>query len=382
MAKFNDIAPFYIERKNNIPIVRVSSFANEIYPLMKEFMDSGNKLRNENLIIVNLMNNSGGASLFSQTFIQNLNGTAFWKSYWAALKSPSILEYYAKYDLNSVTAKSPNFRDVILSSKKELPKYVNSPSKTWEFYSTSNGNLQGTYKGKMILLINRHVVSGGESFVGFLQSIKNRIVIGENTGGVGMFSSACGYYLPNSKFILNLPRHFILIPGFEECVGFFPDYWLNTTEPVNEIMKWLNDPDNYQFSYSKSFKEISKEQADSLILPNNTNIVAPGPDIPKDIARFSGKWFGVADGGLDHLLVVEKIHNFHDIDAIYAWGRAPQWNIYKPGWERFKGKIENQKLILTDGIVTITYKFRLDGQLDATYERPGVFSSIKLKKIE
>ena len=85
---------------------------------------------------------------------------------------------------------------------------------------------------------------------------------------------------------------------------------------------------------------------------------------------------------LDHLLVVEKIHNFHDIDAIYAWGRAPQWNIYKPGWERFKGKIENQKLILTDGIVTITYKFRLDGQLDATYERPGVFSSIKLKKIE
>jgi hypothetical protein len=381
-ARFNDTAPFYIERKNNIPVVRVSSFANEIFPVMKEFMKSGSQLKNENQIIVNLMNNGGGASLFPQTFIQNINGTASWESYWANLKSPSIVEYYARYDLNSITAASPNFRNLILSSRKELAACNNSPSKTWEFSSTSDENLPGTYEGRMIILANRYVLSGGEAFVGASQSIRNRIVVGENTGGCGMFSSTCGYYLPNSKFIANLPHHFILIPDFEECVGFFPDYWLNSTDPINEIIDWLSDPDNYQFTYSDSFGETIKTIGLSFVFPEDTDIKPPDPCIPENVARFSGKWFGISNSILETMLVVEKIHNNLDVDAIYAWSTAPQWNIYEPGWERFKGKIENQKLILKNGTVTITYSFRSDGLLDATYERPGVFDSYELIKIE
>jgi hypothetical protein len=381
-AKYNDSTPFHIERINNIPVVRVMSFANEIFPAMKEFMESGNQLKKENQIIVNIMNNGGGASLFPQTFIQNLNGTALWESYWATLKSPSIFEYFADYDLNSITAASPNFRDLILSSKKELAEYQDSPSKTWEFSSISDEKLLGTYKGRMIVLVNRSVLSAGESFVGASQSIRNRIVVGENTGGCGMFSSACGYYLPNSKLIVNLPRHFILIPGFEECVGFFPDYWLNTSDPLKEIMNWLKDPDNYRFTYSSSFDQEEKTNASSLVLPDDLELVAPGADIPANTARFLGKWFGVSDGVLDHLLIVEKIHSNDDIDAIYAWGTAPQWNIHKPGYRRFRGKIENQKLILTDGTVTITYTFISEKELHSTYERPGVFSITELTKIE
>jgi hypothetical protein len=381
-AKFNDTAPFYIERKNNIPIVRVSSFANEIYPDMKKFMESGNYLKNEKQIIVNLMNNGGGASLFPQTFMENLNGTTLWESYWATLSSPSIIKYYAEYDLNSPAAASPHFRNLILSSKKELLNYRNSPYKIWEFSSTSNKNLPGNYNGMMIVLANRNVLSGGEAFIGASQSVENRIVVGENSGGSGMFSSACGYYLPNSKFIADLPQHFILIPGFEECIGFFPDYWLNTNEPLKEILAWVSDPDNYRFTYSSSTEEIIKANASSMVLPKNLDMVAPGPGINENTARFFGKWFGVADGVLDHLLVVEKIHSSNNIDAIYAWGTAPQWNIYKPGWERFNGIIENQKLILTDGSAVITYEFKSNRQLHATYERPGVYSIIELTKIE
>ncbi|KPK92991.1 hypothetical protein AMJ80_06210 [bacterium SM23_31] len=53
-SKFNDPEPFYIEWKNNIPIVRVSGFADRLYQEMKKFMESGNDLKNENMIIVNL----------------------------------------------------------------------------------------------------------------------------------------------------------------------------------------------------------------------------------------------------------------------------------------------------------------------------------------
>ena len=382
LANLKNQSVFNIERKNSIPVLTITSFVDGRYPLMKKFIESGNQLKNEKQLIVDVMNNGGGSSQFPQTFIKNLNGSAHWESYWAILNSPSIVEYFANYDLNSGEAQSPGFRNLILHNKEELAKYHSSPAKKWEFSTTTNDNDTGAYNGRMIVLTNRYVISGGEAFVGVSQSVKNRIVVGENTAGCGMFSSACGYCLPNSKFIANLPRHFILIPGFEECIGFIPDYWLNTTEPVKEVMNWINDPDNYRFTYSMSYDDIKKKQDFSMSLPDDLKIVTPDTDIPEDVARFSGKWLGKSGGILDHLLVVENIHDSQNIDAIYAWGTAPQWNIYKPGWQRFRGKIENKKLVLTDGNVTITYEFISDKELDATYQKPGVYSTVKLTKLK
>ena len=121
----------------------------------------------------------------------------------------------------------------------------------------------------------------------------------------------------------------------------------------------------------------------SAVLPGNVNIVPPGPQVPETLAKFSGKWYGVSDGVLDHLLVVEKIGTSLEVDAIYAWGVAYQWNIHKPGWTRFKGRFENQKLLLTseNGRIRITYRHNSDGTLDATYERPGVVSYTTLARI-
>jgi hypothetical protein len=350
---------------------------------MKKFMNSGKELKEERKILINIMFNGGGSSLFPQTFIQNLNGVMQWETHWAILKSPPIVEYFAKYDLSSMPDISPDFKNLILSNREELADYRSSPSKKWEFTSTHNENMSGSYTGTLIILTNRSVHSAGEAFVGASQSIKNRIVIGENTGGVAQFSSACGYYLPNSRFIANLPRHFILIPGLEECIGYLPDYWLNTTEPVKEVMDWLNDPDNYRFSYSNSYHDMLKKLDISAVLPKEANVIPPDPEVPETLAKFSGKWYGVSNGVLDHLLVVEKINHSLEVDAIYAWGVASQWGL-RPGWQRFKGRFENHKLILTDekSRVKITYKFSSDDYIDAMYERPGVYDRIELTKLD
>ena len=235
-AKFNDPEPFYVKRENGIPILRINSFANELYSAMEKFMESGNELRNENTIVVNIMYNGGGSSSFPQTFIRNLNGVVQWETHWAILKSPPIIEYFAEHDLGAPPGLSPDFRNLVLSSREELAEFRSSPVRKWEFTSTHNHRVPGSYTGTLIILTNRNVLSGGEAFVGASQSVKNRIVIGENTGGSAQFPSACGYCLPNSKFIANLPRHFIVIPGLEECIGYLPDYWLNTSEPVKEVM--------------------------------------------------------------------------------------------------------------------------------------------------
>ncbi|NQV15172.1 hypothetical protein HQ531_06910 [bacterium] len=383
-ARFEDPTPFFINRIDNIPVVRVTGFRDVLYPQMQSFMQAGETLQNEDVIIVNLFNNGGGSSVFPQTFIRNLNGAVQWETQWGELTSPAITEYYAGFDLSTQSDISPELKDLVLRYSDKFDDYRRTPVKNWQFSRTENKKTPGTYTGKFILLTNRRVLSAGENMVGSSQSIKNTIVIGENTGGVAQFSSTCEYYLPYSNLLLNLPRQLIFIPGLEECVGYLPDYWLDTREPVEEVLKWLKDPNAYQFKYTSSYKEMLKALDVSAVLPEDTKIVKPDSEIPDSLARYSGKWYGVSDGILDHLLVVEKIKSSKEVEAIYAWGVAYQWNIMEPGWERFKGEFEDERLVLraSGRNQTITYEINLDGSMTAIYERPGVRSFTEMSRID
>lgn len=385
-AKNNPSGHFNIEKVNNIPVVNVSSFADEIYPVMQQFMESGLKLKDERYVIANVMNNQGGSSLFPQTFIRNLNGTVYWRTYWGELTSPPIVEYFAGYDLKSKAAQSPGFRQVIKKNKMLVKSYRSSPMKKWVCSENTEYTQTGNFAGTLVVLANRYVRSAGEAFIGSSACVKNRIFIGENTGGSGMFSSACDYYLPNSKFIAKLPRHFILIPDFEECRGFLPDYWLNTSEPLKEIIAWLQNNESYQFSYKDSFDEflINKARTSDLVFPENMTIKPPSGEILEELARFSGKWFGVDDGVLNTAIVVDEIHNNLEAEAIYAWGVAPVWNINEAGWQRFRGKFQDGILVLSDETrrQMISLKMMPDGKIEEIYQRPGIYSKIILTKIE
>ncbi len=383
-VRFDDPEPFYIERKNNIPVVRVTSFENELYPEMKKFIQFGKELKKENTILLNLYNNGGGSSVFPQHFISNLNGISDWNIVSAVLNSPATTQYYAGYDLASMINISPEFRYLIQTNRQRMTAYRLAPAKNWEFHTEQRQSNQGYYDGALVILTNRRVLSAGESMVGYSQTIKKRIVIGENTGGVAQFSDGCQYYLPNSKFIAKIPRQLLLIPDLEECVGFLPDYWLDSMEPMEEILHWLEDPEQYRFTYACPFNDFQKNNNFTSVLPDNIKIIPPSLRIPDKIRAFSGKWFGVSDGILDHLLVVEKINEDLSVQAVYAWGVAYQWNIFQPGWRRFNGKFEGQKLILSGepNKMKITYQFSSDSTLEALYERPGVLSYTQLSQLE
>ncbi len=383
-AKFNDLEPFHIERENNIPIVRVSSFADRHYTTMKKFMELGNELKNEKRIILNLFYNGGGSSIFPQAFIKNLNNQSEWEISWAILTSPAITQYFAKYDLSAMPDISPSFRHTIITNRKKHNEYRTSPKRSWEFGKTHNQKPYGSYNGTLIILTNRRVLSAAEAMIGYSKSVQNRILIGENTAGVAQFSDVQQYYRPNSKLIVKLPRQILSIPDFNECIGFLPDYWLDSMEPTKEVLRWLNNPNNYQFKYSCSYNEMLEKNNLAPLLPADIKIISPSSKIPSALRAFSGKWFGISDGILDNILVVEKINDKKEVNAVYSWGVAYQWNINQPGWQRYNGKFQSQKLILTDknNKIKITYKFNSDSTLDATYERPGVFSHTTLTRID
>lgn len=114
-------------------------------------------------------------------------------------------------------------------------------------------------------------------------------------------------------------------------------------------------------------------------LPADLNIVPPDSGVPPGQAKFSGKWFGVWGGNvLEHVLVVEEI-NQSGAKVVYAYGIAPSWNIYKPGWFRTKDAhfVEGSLVVQTPRLSTVTYRINQDGTLSATYEGVGIYGSYR-----
>jgi hypothetical protein len=118
----------------------------------------------------------------------------------------------------------------------------------------------------------------------------------------------------------------------------------------------------------------------SIPFPPDTKVTAPGPGVPADLAFFSGKWVGVWDNTLDHVLVVEAI-NPPNATVIYAWGDSMQWNTRR-GSTRVLGSFENGVLKLSlSRPATATYKPMPDGTLDALYLWSGGSAKAKLTKV-
>ncbi|MFO0995870.1 MAG: hypothetical protein U1F33_04235 [Alphaproteobacteria bacterium] len=78
-------------------------------------------------------------------------------------------------------------------------------------------------------------------------------------------------------------------------------------------------------------------------LPDGTQAIAPGPDVPVSLAAFSGAWHGYWGGELDSLLVVERISPTGEATGVYAWGADPGGE-FRNGNMTFQGTIANGKL--------------------------------------
>ncbi len=115
-------------------------------------------------------------------------------------------------------------------------------------------------------------------------------------------------------------------------------------------------------------------------MPPDLRVVPPPPGVPREHARYSGRWVGKWDGQLEHVLVVE-LEVAHgeatEVVAVYSWGVAPALGVGTPGWSRVRGRIENGalRLDLTRTESTAVYVLLDDGTLEGKYWRLGAVMS-------
>ncbi len=125
---------------------------------------------------------------------------------------------------------------------------------------------------------------------------------------------------------------------------------------------------------------------ETVALPPEVRVVPPGPDVPRELASFSGWWAGTNDGVLPHVLVVEVIvpeRPPEPAGAVVVWARgdAPQWRVRR-AWLRIWGRFSRGELHLAPGGgVQVIYRMRPDDTLDSTYEAPGIVSRATLRRL-
>lgn len=125
--------------------------------------------------------------------------------------------------------------------------------------------------------------------------------------------------------------------------------------------------------------------AQGVVLPPDALAKAP-PESATVVARtLSGKWQGMWDGRMPHVLVVEEVKSSSEVLVLYAWQDPPTNNAWGAGWYRTSAAIEGStlKVPLRNGN-RAWYELLPDGSLKAGYQRAGSsgHSEATMKRME
>lgn len=107
-------------------------------------------------------------------------------------------------------------------------------------------------------------------------------------------------------------------------------------------------------------------------LPDDTQVVEPGSEVPREYAAFSGVWSGTWGAGLDGTIAVRRIEPDGTAEVVYAWGDDPQGR-FTAGSTVVDARIRDGVLMLErfDTGALARFRLREDGRLDASYEVDG-----------
>ena len=109
-------------------------------------------------------------------------------------------------------------------------------------------------------------------------------------------------------------------------------------------------------------------------MPPDLRVVPWPATVPRENARFAGRWIGKWEEQLDHVMVVElQVQNeqITEVIVVYSWGVSAELGVGSPGWTRVRGRIENGalRLELTRVQATAVYTMQADGTLVGQYFR-------------
>ena len=174
----------------------------------------GKSLRQERNLLWVLAGNGGGSSDYPQHFIQELNGYANNATHMAWLKTHLTDFTTVDYD---------------------------KPYTEWFFHLDSPVDLsESRFDGRLFTIINSKTCSSAENAIGYAKCVKNNLLIGENSCGMGLFGEQQAFFLRHSLINLGIPCK-IFLSESKEGEGYTPDDWADSADLVGIVAKWIHN---------------------------------------------------------------------------------------------------------------------------------------------
>lgn len=216
---------------------------------LKYFSESGLKLKEENVFIIDLRGNLGGSDIWCEFWFENYTNAPPQKIDIHHMKRYSKLYLYnqkkeynidvtpflKKYDM-------PKLNEAVKSYYESRNEVLNNKVyDTWQV--EKSGGEWVNNESVIFVLMDKGVASSCESFITQLKTVDNVVFVGSNTMGCTAVSDEQTMYLPNSNLRVYLGVGLDLIkypPHFVDSVGFKPDIWLDNEDMLERVINLCN----------------------------------------------------------------------------------------------------------------------------------------------
>lgn len=199
-------------KTNGIAYISVRHFDRDEYgDILERYVTTGADVKNAKLIIYDTRSNGGGASNYSQRWVENFSGVR------PELKGAEGRRYNALWSYNSSELGNEHYDFHLLEGrriKNDIP---------------------------IIFLTDDRSGSSGEMVLLFTNCLENVTVIGSNTNGCKMGGNVSAFFLPNSKICVSFGINLVFYHEMKsvEGIGFMPDIWCNPKDALDIALKMI-----------------------------------------------------------------------------------------------------------------------------------------------
>jgi len=199
---------------DDVAVITCKSFGGNPAVLLDHYYRAGLRCRTCKHVVLDMVNNGGGNSLFPQKFFEGLYGWSYHTSKVDVLHS-SILT--AKHD--GTIDENVERRFV----RRERPDMTRT---------------ENAFDGKLHVVINSGVASSAELAVCMSWQYPNTTYYGTCSAGIGKYGDVLTWIFPKSNASMGAPYK-IFDNGINETIGYRPNIWVDSTDPIGDIKAYI-----------------------------------------------------------------------------------------------------------------------------------------------
>lgn len=242
--------PAYELIQGAVPRVRLRDLGYRHKTALDTFVETATELRDAPAMVLDVRGNKGGSDRFVADWFIDLTAGGLRYNQIDRLDGDVTLQGSA----NNFVCELAD-PDLSADARSQVEKWLKEteaklaagagpgkPWREWKIYTPEEqGRAPQPFGGALVVLADAGCGSSCESVLLYARQLPGALIVGENSGGVGVFGEVKTYRLPHSGLWLSAGSKWFHNPdpalAVSEGQGYLPDLWLDVKDPLPLVEK-------------------------------------------------------------------------------------------------------------------------------------------------